>query len=98
MKNIPIRFICRIGVFFVFSALFPIPSSSGDETDLLSVSPTVSILEQPRGAHPINEFILYQIRLNWPKNSIQNFRLEAPEVQLDNLDLIGVSQESTSKS
>ena len=80
-------------MFFVFSALFPIPSSSGDETDLLSVSPTVSILEQPRGAHPINEFIL-----NWPKNSIQNFRLEAPEVQLDNLDLIGVSQESTSKS
>ncbi len=61
------------------------------------ISPQLEKLEQPTKTYRPGETIAYRIFVRWPSQEIDDFRLSPPDLNLENLELLGVSQETVSK-
>lgn len=57
--------------------------------------PVIEILEKPNGTYPTNGTILYKVRLHFPAATTESLRLKPPMMELENLEFLGVSQETT---
>ncbi len=57
------------------------------------VSPTFKVLRRPKEIYRLPEIIEYRVQVSWPKQ-ITAVRLQPPEMQLENLELVRVGQEA----
>lgn len=83
------------GIFFLHS-----PNSKAETFDLLTKvpppSPRIESLDRPSSNYSLGSVIPYQIRVRWPSPAIEEVRMSSPDLTLENLELIGVSQETIS--
>src|SRR3989338_61521 len=96
----------KIGWFtFVLALAIPWPLAKGDfaPADFSNHSgndlatPTLRILEQPSGTYGIEDVIRYSIQVVWPALT-QQIRMKPPELDLTNLQLLGIKQETISSA
>ena len=59
--------------------------------------PALETIEKPRESYALSELIFYRVRITWPQTN-EKARLGSPDLDLVNLELIGVSQEAASAS
>ncbi len=60
------------------------------------VSPELGHVDLPKSIYRIDETIPYQVVVKWPEPPV-DVRMNSPELNLENLELIGVGQETLSK-
>lgn len=93
MKNNSSLYRLGMGVFFMCVACVPLSADVSDE------SPSLYVVEKPAGKYRLGEPIFYRLRIDWPQSApLENLRLQDPEIQLSNLELASVGQESVSES
>ena len=59
------------------------------------VSPSLESARSPKTEYSLNEPIIYEVKVRWPETPEQ-VRMGSPEMELDNLELIGVGAETAS--
>ncbi len=70
-----------------------IPNTTAQEA---AVFPKLESVEQPSKAYRPGEVISYHVLISWPVQ-IESLRLKPPDLNLENLELLGVSQETASE-
>ncbi len=73
------------------------PDNPVQIVQLAPISPKLEKLEQPKKMYRLGEIITYRVFVRWPSLEIDEFRLSPPELNLENLELLGVSQETVSE-
>ena len=61
------------------------------------VSPELNHTNPPKSVYQLDEIIPYQVSVKWPEPPV-DARMNSPEMLLDNLELVGVGQETVSNS
>lgn len=61
------------------------------------VPPVLTVLERPKSSYHLDDVITYRIQVQWPE-TYSDIRMRPPDIDLFNLKLIGVSQETVSDS
>lgn len=59
------------------------------------ISPELESVERPSGQYKLDDIITYQVKVKWPEHSSE-IRMSSPRMDLENLELIGVSEETVS--
>lgn len=60
------------------------------------VSPELESVERPKKEYLLHEIISYQIKIKWPELPA-NVRMVSPQLELENLELIDIGQETVSR-
>lgn len=89
-------------ITLAFVTLCVIPNTKAEVRDgylsLTPVSaPTLERVDQPNQTYHPGEIIAYRIQVRWPTKPVHEVRMIPPDLTLNNLELLGISQEVTSK-
>ena len=97
----PYKFVMRHGLIALSLVVCLSPLDSKAETPAnwsqTDPSPTLQSLEKPKTTYQVGEIISYRIKVYWP-SWIEGVRMSPPDLSLENLELIGVNQETESNS
>jgi len=82
-----------IGVFRILTGFADVTNGTGQD----SITPTWEVLEFPHATYGFGDTITFRVRLGWPETE-DSLRLDQPDLDLDNLELIGISEETRSET
>lgn len=83
-----------IGGTFLFFSLILAGALTGQALE--ETPPALEIVEKPKATYSLNDVVSYKIRLHFSATATESLRLKPPTVDFQNLEFLGVSQETTS--